>query len=256
MLNKQHSFHFGRAGEALLGVYYAPSSAVSQRSHGVVLCPAFGQEYLRSHRAFRQLGLLLAREGFHVLKFDYFGSGDSEGLLEQADIGRWLQDISSARQELLGISGCERFSLIGLRLGGSLGLLQATQAESESWDSITLWDPVLSGSDYLSDFGHTQQQPVDNIMGFPITAELREEISAIDLSKLDSIGSAKLDCVTAASSDKLSSILNRAKQSAVVTEAVIPIDRDWSETDEFLSAMLPREMILRIIQGLKDMAEA
>jgi pimeloyl-ACP methyl ester carboxylesterase len=256
MSNSQHSFFFGQKGQALLGVYSAPSSTVSQRSHGVLLCPAFGQEYLRSHRAMRQLGLMLAREGFHVLKFDYFGSGDSNGQLEQADIKRWLRDISSARQELLNISGCAKMSVIGLRLGGTLAALHAGETNQDAWDSITLWEPVISGTEYLREFGHSNEQPIDNIMGFPITQQLRNEIAAIDLLQLNSLATKKLDCVSSSSSKQLATLLDSVRQNIEVSEALIPIAGDWSKTDEFLSAMLPREMILRIIQGMITMADA
>jgi alpha/beta superfamily hydrolase len=254
MSNSQHSFYFGTPGNALLGVYYPPSSAVTQRNHSIILCPAFGQEYLRSHRAFRQLAMLLAREGFHVLRFDYFGTGDSEGSLEDATIEHWLADISAAASELINITGCETQSLIGLRLGATLALMQSAASTMENWHSITLWEPLVNGEKYLADSGDTVEQPLTNIMGFPLHQKLRDEIAAIDLTGVDSIGTKRLNCITSTSEEGLESMLNKLGESVSITQSVIPINGDWARHDEFLSAMLPREMILRIVAGLTEAA--
>ena len=254
MSNSQHSFFFGQAGESLLGVYYPPDPGATQRRHSVLLCPPFGQEYLRSHRAFRQLALLLARDGFHVLRFDYFGTGDSEGLIADASIDRWLNDIGMAERELINITGCERRSLVGLRLGSSLALLHSSCAAEANWDSVCLWEPVVNGANYLADFGHTEQQPLRNLMGFPLHTELRDAIGAIDLTSIESSKTKHLDCVTSTMDDKLTCLLTNLESTASVSHAVIPIQGDWAKTDEFLSAMLPRDMILKIIAGLQSVA--
>ena len=47
------------------------------RQSAIVLCQPLGHGYLRAHRAFRNLAVSLASQGFHVLRFDYYGCGDS-----------------------------------------------------------------------------------------------------------------------------------------------------------------------------------
>jgi pimeloyl-ACP methyl ester carboxylesterase len=252
MSNSQHSFYFGKTGAALLGVYYPPAGDIPHCNQGVLLCPAFGQEFLRSHRAFRQLGLLLARAGLHVLRFDYFGTGDSAGALRDASISRWLDDISAARAELVNISGAQRVSATGLRLGATLSLMQAARDQETEWHSITLWEPVVNGQRYLETFGHTIRQPIENIMGFPITSKLRDEIAALDLNRLPAITTPQIHCVSSSSDAELEQLLSQLRKSSQVFDTQIPIDGDWSRTDEFLSAMLPREMIARIVAGLTE----
>ena len=78
-------FYFGDSSRRLFGIYHPPKGQ-SPRSHGIVLCCPFGQEYMRSHRAFRQLANLLSRRGFHVFRFDYHGTGDSDGESTEASV--------------------------------------------------------------------------------------------------------------------------------------------------------------------------
>ena len=56
-------FFFGESERALFGLYHPPKSA-TVRELGVVLCYPMGQEYMRAHRAFRQLALILSNFEF------------------------------------------------------------------------------------------------------------------------------------------------------------------------------------------------
>ena len=72
-------FYFGPAGgRRLFGVFHEPPAS-RRRGCGVVLCYPLGTEYTSYYRAYRQLALSLAENGFHVLRFDFRGCGDSEG---------------------------------------------------------------------------------------------------------------------------------------------------------------------------------
>ena len=66
----------------------------------MVLCYPWGSEYIHAHRALRQLATRLSMAGFHTLRFDYFGTGDSAGEMEDADLGVWEDDIETAIEEL------------------------------------------------------------------------------------------------------------------------------------------------------------
>src|SRR5262245_3688452 len=92
-------FFFGSSAQPLFGVYHPPAGSAPTRE-GVVLCGPFGREYLRAHRALRELAHRLAASGFHVLRFDYSGSGDSSGDGEDADAARWVSDIGAAVDEV------------------------------------------------------------------------------------------------------------------------------------------------------------
>jgi hypothetical protein len=61
-------FFYGTLARPLFGCYRL---ARSPRKRGVVLCPAHAHEYIRCHRAYRELATRLARAGYDVLTFDH-----------------------------------------------------------------------------------------------------------------------------------------------------------------------------------------
>ena len=83
----------------------------------VLILNPFGQEAVRTHRLLRVTADRLARSGFDVLRFDYFGSGDSPGTDECADLQGWAQDVIAAHRMLREFSKAAHISWLGIRLG-------------------------------------------------------------------------------------------------------------------------------------------
>ncbi len=198
-------FRFGPDSRQLHGVYFPPSGA-SLRQTAILLCAPFAHEATRSHRLYRVLAERLARAGFAVLRFDYSGSGDSDGDFAEATLTQWRADIVRAHAELLERSGLREAAWVGLRLGATL-----------AWETIALglarpvrlvaWEPLVDGARYLDelmaahmvflrlDFGlgwaAVRQRiaatlPInDQAFGFPLTPVLRAEFAALDLITQD-----------------------------------------------------------------------
>jgi pimeloyl-ACP methyl ester carboxylesterase len=187
-------FFFGETTEPLLGLHH-PASGARPRRVGVAFLNPFGDEYLRAHRPLRQLADRLAGCGFDVLRFDYFGCGDSAGEDEQGLIARWLLDAEAAVEELEALSGSARLALVGVRLGASLAVELA--ARRPGVELLVLWDPVVNGSQYLEELeaahatcmrenARRRALPASEppqVLGFPLPAPLRAEIEAVDLSR-------------------------------------------------------------------------
>lgn len=134
--------YFGVDAE-LFGLYQ-PAGASAGKA--VLLCPPLGQEQIRCHRLYRQLAHALAAEGIAVLRFDYYGCGDSAGASEQVDWQRCLTDTCDAANELRRRSKTDRIVAFGARLGGSVAL---AAAEAASFSELVVWDPVLDGKAYV-----------------------------------------------------------------------------------------------------------
>ena len=106
------------------------------------------------HRLYRKIALRLVRLGFHVLRFDFHGLGDSEGELD-IDIlvdmynsimgGRYVEDTEAAMDWVAAELGITRFVGSGL-CGGSITALLTAERDSRIDCLLTLGIPtVLDG---------------------------------------------------------------------------------------------------------------
>lgn len=151
---------FGHPESQLFGVYHPAHGADLDAPRAVVICPAIGQEYIRTHWNLRLLANQIARKGIHVLRFDYHGIGDSGGsVLDVDDIAIWKQDIVTAIGHLKNECNAQTVMLLGQRFGGML----AGQVAQERFDvnSVVLWEPVLSGEKYLAEQRSLHQEMLD-----------------------------------------------------------------------------------------------
>lgn len=162
-----------------------------------MICNPFGQEYLRAHRSLRELANRLAAEGFHVLRFDYYGCGDSAGDSEEVSLEQCLLDISAAIAEVKEASASPRFALLGLRLGATLSAQLAAQRGDV--ERLVLWDPILDGAAYLRELrvaheawlrDHAQRRngagegaPLLEALGFPIPPGLSASLERLRFNR-------------------------------------------------------------------------
>ncbi len=91
-----------------------------------------------------------AEIGFGVLQIDLFGCGDSHGDFGEARWNIWKQDLAVAVtwvENHIAAPIC----LWGLRLGALLALDFAKSSEKKI-EQIILWQPVISGESFLTQF--------------------------------------------------------------------------------------------------------
>jgi len=198
-------FYFGVSPKRLYGCHHMPQET-NTRACSVVLCSPIGQEYTWSHRTAYQLAVQLSRTGFHVLRFDYFGCGDSEGAFEQGGWVQWTKDIHTAIKEMQRRSGVTSICLIGLRIGATLAVEAAINCHDVI--SMILLQPVFDGRLYLKEMDKKQrafytslhlprnrkEQPINQsltskeILGFRMNFKLIKELERIkiDHTKLPS----------------------------------------------------------------------
>jgi len=194
-----NAFHFTGGNRArLLGIHDAPPDG-EKRAHGIVLCHPVAHEYMAAYRTLRIVARELALRGFDVLRFDYQGTGDSAGDLDEGSLDLWREDTLAAMGCLRNRTGLERLSLVGLRLGGSIAARAA--ARSGSVDSLALWSPVIRGSEQMEAVRDhraewERDREVDNrevagrvgsatALEFPLGTSVEEELPALDLATLE-----------------------------------------------------------------------
>jgi pimeloyl-ACP methyl ester carboxylesterase len=131
----------GTAQRRLFAIHEA--AAPTQRNRAAVLCQPLGMEYTFAHRSMRQLAMRLAMAGFHTLRFDYYGTGDSAGAESELELAGCETDVESAMEALADIAGTTRVTLIGLRAGATIAAHVAARRVAEV-EALILWDPIPS----------------------------------------------------------------------------------------------------------------
>jgi len=142
-------FFFHNGPYRLFGILHHPVEAVA-RGQGFVFCHPCFEEKLWTHRVFVSFARELTARGYHVLRFDYMGHGDSDGDFEHATISTRLSDLACAISILRREIGAEAsIGLLGLRLGATLA---AEYAERDPKIShLMLWDPITEGAAYMQE---------------------------------------------------------------------------------------------------------
>ncbi|HYW51838.1 MAG TPA: alpha/beta fold hydrolase [Gemmatimonadaceae bacterium] len=249
---------FGSSDRPLYGVYHAPKARTGRRT-GVVLCYPFGQEYMRSHRAFRQVAMLLAKAGFHVFRFDYRGTGDSSGDGEGFTLAGAVDDTAQAIEELQDMADVESVVLLGLRLGGAVAARAASAQDSVT--HLVLWDAIADGRVYASELrasasipalasvgGGEAGQSAFGVMGFPVPVALQRELSELRLADEAPAHPVRVLVVSDSATDEYRSLCARYTVNDTPADALIaPLPGRWDEVDNWGSAMIPQEAIQSIV---------
>lgn len=255
-------FFFGPAERQLYGCYHAPAAA--SRGCAVLLCQPLGHEYIQFHRALQRLAVLLADAGFPVLRFDFRGCGDSAGELKDGSLAAWREDVAEALGELRRRSAAPRITLAGLRLGGSLAAIVAS--ERDDIDSVVLWDPVLNGRAYLEEltrshermlrYAHVRPRPEEmrrEILGFELPDGLIAELGHLHL--LGAVGlSSKRVLIVESNRNADQSVFrdHLAAQGAVVKYERANNPHLWVWIEDFGKVHVPRKIIRGIVQWLTE----
>jgi alpha-beta hydrolase superfamily lysophospholipase len=250
---------FGESSRRLFGVY-TPAHARGGKARGVVLCQPWGTEYLRAHRSVCQLGRLLAEAGFHVLRFDYFGTGDSAGDAGDGELAGWQADVETAIDELKDTAGLQRVSLVGLRLGAVLAA-RVAPARRRDIDAVVLWDPVVQGDEHLAELqtldaavARERSLKVNpgEVLGFPLSARLAGELQAIDLVQhLAGLPSRAfmVACATSPGHEAVSAALQAARPGVPAAEH-IPSLPAWLEDQHSGAGAVPVKQLQRIVEWM------
>ncbi len=181
---------FGGPDGPLLGWLSTPRDGVS--SAGVLVLPPLGYSYWSSHRTLRVLAERLAAAGHTVLRFDYDGTGDSSGDQWEGDrVASWRASVAAAASELREL-GCRRLVLVGVRLGGTLALLDAAALGA---DAVVAWEPVAVGRRYVRELRmlamavpETETRCVAGTLaagGVVFTPQTLEDVGKLALAELD-----------------------------------------------------------------------
>lgn len=145
------ALHFGPESRRLFGVWHRPAGA--SRRTGVLLLPSLGMELQRTYRGLRLLAQTLTHSGFHCLRFDYSGTGDSSGDGRAMRLADWIEDTRLAADTLREQAGVQQLALLGLRFGALLAQ-QVVAGGQIVAAGVALWDSPPSGAVFVENLQH------------------------------------------------------------------------------------------------------
>jgi pimeloyl-ACP methyl ester carboxylesterase len=238
---------FGTSDRMLFGLY-SPASGSRERQ-GAVICAPLMQEYVWTHRTCRALAQRLAQAGVDVLRFDYFGTGDSAGKSTEVSIDGSVEDTLAAIDELCDIAAVRKVRLIGLRLGAAIAARAA--ARSKRVHGLVLWDPVSDGRS-LGEALHAMAMPIltpeggVEVEGFPFPARLQKELTQLSPAWFQSA----VPRVSLVVSEDLEEHRRLAKELTAsgteVAHALFPNEACWRAERDFGVGAVPADIIQAI----------
>ncbi len=138
---------FGEPGRQVRGLLYRPREANGRPA--LLMCPPFGEERKATARVMALAAAGLAEHGYPVLRIDYWGTGESDGWMEQVALTDWQADIRSAGRYVAERTGAEKIGLVGLRFGGTLGVWCGIG--DGVLDCLVLWGPQMGGAETIAE---------------------------------------------------------------------------------------------------------
>ena len=144
----------------------------------IVYLHPFAEEMNKSRRMAALQSRALAAHGFAVLQIDLLGCGDSSGEFGEARWEIWKHDAVLAVQWIRRRVRAP-VHLWGLRLGALLALDIAADCD-ESIGSFLLWQPVIDGESFLTQFLRLRVATgmINDGVAQTSTQDLRKELNA------------------------------------------------------------------------------
>jgi pimeloyl-ACP methyl ester carboxylesterase/O-antigen/teichoic acid export membrane protein len=229
---------------------------------GILISPPIGSEARVARRTFRTLATTMAAEGFSVLRFDHFGTGDSGGSLEEEDfLTLWTDQITQGIDYLREL-GCPVVSAVGMRLGATI-LGASASRNPLKLESMVLWDPCVSGRAYLRERAALEATRPDDVNVDPSNPDASSEFVFSDKTKKKISSLSLLDATSEQLADRVLIIMrdDRVTPSAL-TKQFNSRAIDWETTSEQSALIeyqlptteLPKETISRIGDWIQSTA--
>jgi len=150
---------FRNKGQLISGMLHLPDRARG-KVPGVVLCHGFTGQKMETHRLFVTMSRALEKQGIASLRFDFRGSGESEGGFEEMTVSGEISDAAVAFGKLTSHRKIDhkRLGVLGLSLGGCVAACLAGQEKRMA--SLALWSVVAEPAELLTDRMSPQEKRI------------------------------------------------------------------------------------------------
>lgn len=151
ILTKQHfeireQVEFKNQGEKIFGMIHHPTD--KKKAPAVLFCHGLGGQKIGKHRMYVLLAELLAKAGIASLRFDFRGSGDSEGNFSDMTLAGQVDDALEAFEFLVKQPNIDtnHIGIFGRSFGGAIAVMAAHRFGHVK--SIALWAPVFNAAQW------------------------------------------------------------------------------------------------------------
>jgi len=180
----QRAHYFANEGQRIAGTLHLPDGTGPHP--GVVLCHGFTGMRIEAHFLFVKMSRALEGAGFASLRFDFRGSGESEGEFRDMTVEAEVSDALKAVDVFCKMPEVDeaRVGVIGLSLGGFVAA--CTTGMEERVKSTVLWSAVASLSKTmgrrLDDEGRRllEEQGYMDIGGHALGKGFLDRVDALD----------------------------------------------------------------------------
>lgn len=173
-------------------------AAHSTHSMGVLFVPPLLHEQPRSRRFIAETASAFAALGLPGIRFDFSGTGDSNGDAGSIDFASMHEDLDLALSVMKSRAGVERVALLAWR--GAAFPVSTWLACRRHVDLLVLWEPIYDGAGWLAELevadavergerpgwrpGVPRRDTLDDgqLMGCPAPERLRRDMAGTRVS--------------------------------------------------------------------------
>ena len=142
--------YFGTDSHRLYGVFH---NGVDSVQTALVLCPPFAEEMVATYARFANWSKRLAEKGIAVLRFHFYGTGESGGASTDFTLETAIDDACSAFEFARERIAPVRLGYFGARLGATVAVLAALQ---KPVDLLVMWSPITNIQQYMRELFRAQ----------------------------------------------------------------------------------------------------
>lgn len=141
MFEERESVVLTNQGQKIFGILHLPKGV--HRPPCVLFCHGLGGHKTGRYRVYVDLAEALVKAKIAVFRFDFRGSGDSEGSFSEMTLKGEVSDALVALEYLKQEEriDTERLGVFGRSLGGAVAILSS--ALFQSIRCISLWAPIF-----------------------------------------------------------------------------------------------------------------
>jgi len=185
----------------IFALYHPPKDGRALKGN-ILFIPPFAEELNRSRHMISHQARRFAAMGYGVLILDLYGTGDSEGILEDASIDIWQKDILAAMSWLSETAPAPL--IFWAMRSGALIAADLIQKNQGLTDLLILWSPVTNGEKFINQFKRIKlagqaskatsseitrenlsSEDIIEIAGYGLSQKMIHDFSALALNKMN-----------------------------------------------------------------------